>query len=468
MGEPLLGLDADALARFASGRVVFDQFLTEEDGLGPGFNDISCGLCHLKPGSGGFSERTVTLFGCAGPPFDPLTRFGGPLRQAQATNPLAEEFVPVEADRVATRITPHLFGVGLIDRIPDQVLERLAASGAEETRGRVHWVSPLEGGPLRAGRFGWKSQQSTLLSFTGDAARSELGLTNRVRPEELAPGGDAVLLGILDRTVDPEDTEDEHGLSRIDHFMIFQELLAPPPQTPRAGMTGERIFTEIGCADCHVPAVSLPEREPKGSPAPEGTPDPFSGVVIRAYSDFLLHEMGTLSDGIEDGDARPTEMRTAPLWGMSVRRFFAHDGKSFDLAFAPAALDVIARHDGQARASRDRFMDLDATDRDAVVAFLASLGQAEFDVDQDHHVGPSDWAIVEGWMEGPHSAEPQDTARTVDEPVLQRITPDDVRAVADVDGDGDLDMHDFRVLQLAWRPPGESKDTPPDDDGTPR
>lgn len=447
MGEPLPGLAPAARARFEHGRSRFDQFLDASDGLGPAFNDISCGLCHLKPSSGGFSERTVTLFGHAGPPFDPLRALGGPLRQAQAINPAAEEFVPTEADHIASRVTPHLFGAGLVDRIADATLVALADRGPAATRGRVHWVTPLEGGPRRAGRFGWKAQHATLLSFTAEAARSELGLTNRLAREEHAPGGDTALLQALDAIPDPEDVPDANGISRVQAFMHFQELLAPPPQTPRSGMAGERVFLRIGCADCHVPSLPIPGLE--------------SVREVRAYSDFLLHDLGTFSDGVAEGDARPTEMRTAPLWGLGGRRFFGHDGGSFDLAFDVAVSDAIDRHDGQAVVARDRFRRLDSLDRGALVSFLRSLGRAEFDVDEDHYVGPRDWQVLREWCLGPRVAETEDMREGgASTPWPPEITPDDPRAIADVDRDGDVDMQDFRVLQLAWRPAPPAADAP--------
>jgi hypothetical protein len=80
MGEPLAGLYAAELDRFDKGQVVFEAFLLEGDGLGPGFNDTSCASCHALPSTGGSSATTVTRFGKAAAgatPFDLLESLGG-------------------------------------------------------------------------------------------------------------------------------------------------------------------------------------------------------------------------------------------------------------------------------------------------------------------------------------------------------------------------------------------------------
>ena len=419
MGDPLPGLTSDERRLFEAGRSVFDQFLAAADGLGPAFNDFSCGLCHEQPTSGGFSERTVTLFGRRGPPFDPMIESGGPLLQAQATLPSCVEYIPPDAEVVALRATPHLFGLGLVELIPDHVLlaQRAVAGG------RAHMVRPLEGGPPRVGRFGWKSQIATILSFSADAARNELGLTNALLPQESAAGGDAGATTLCDPTPDPEDRPDAEGYSRIERMTHFQRMLAPPPQTPRSGMTGETIFERIGCADCHRPRFSVRANTLHAS----------DSVELRPYSDFLLHDLGAFSDGYPQGEAGPTEMRTAPLWGLSHRIFLGHDAATTGDTFEDRVAKVIVRHGGKATHSSRAYAALNPHDRDLLLAFLQSLGRAEFDHDNNHRVDSADWETMFPAVNGP----------------LGTYVPDDPASISDIDQDGDVDMVDVGAFQRA-------------------
>jgi CxxC motif-containing protein (DUF1111 family) len=90
-------------------------------------------------------------------------------------------------------------------------------------------------------------------------------------------------------------------------------------------------------------------------------------VTFAPYSDFLLHDMGALGDGIQQGQASGTEMRTTPLWGLAVRERYLHDGRTADLT------EAILAHDGQAEAARASFQALSADDVAALLAFLQSL-----------------------------------------------------------------------------------------------
>ena len=121
-GEPLHELTPAELARFEEGEVAFKTPLTEAQGVGPVFNDVSCGDCHGNPAVGGWSSRTVTRFGLMATPtnrFDPLEHLGGSLRQEQAFSASCEEVVPPEADITTERLTPSLFGAGLLEGISD-------------------------------------------------------------------------------------------------------------------------------------------------------------------------------------------------------------------------------------------------------------------------------------------------------------------------------------------------------------
>ena len=142
-------------------------------------------------------------------------------------------------------------------------------------------------------------------------------------------------------------------------FADYIRMLAPPPRrTANAAIrTGATVFSAIGCNACHVPSMKTGPNAVKA----------LSNVTFFAYSDFLLHDMGNLGDGITQGDASRTEMRTAPLWGLSVQTRFLHDGRATTLQ------DAILAHGGQGRPASLRFSRLNAARKNALLAFLRSL-----------------------------------------------------------------------------------------------
>lgn len=430
MGEPVRGLTDAELARFVAGRTAFNSVLPVNEGRGPIFNDTSCGNCHSQPDVGGSSASAVTRFGKAAAgmnPFDPLAHLGGSLQQVQADDMNCVEVVPPEADVVINRLTPHTFGSGLLEAVNDADILVREMNPPPGVSGFARSSTPVEGGGARVNKFGWKGGVPTVFTFSADASLNEMGLTSVFFPAENAPNGDAVLLGQCDMVADPEDFPDGQGFTKIDRFTDFQRFLAAPPQTPRSGMTGEMLFEQVGCAACHVTDSYVTD------PAPESA---LSGVAIKPYSDFLLHDMGSLGDGIVDGTATENEMMTRALWGLQQRDPLMHDGRSTGGTPIENLEDAIAEHDGEAAASRAAFQALTPAEQGQVVAFLQSLGQAEFDWERDHDVDVFDWFFVEQILTGPLQA--------------PAYGPDDFAAIADVDVDGDVDLRDFGVLQRAW------------------
>jgi CxxC motif-containing protein (DUF1111 family) len=204
------------------------------------------------------------------------------------------------------------------------------------------------------GRFGWKAQQGRLHAFSGDAYLNEMGITNPLFPTENAPQGNADLLKQCDTKADPED--DGTG---VQNFTNFMTLLAPPP---RGSITkdvrdGEEIFTSLGCAICHHPTLTT---GPSSIPA-------LNNKTFQPFSDFLLHDMGSLGDGIEQGGATGSQMRTAPLWGLRVRTTFLHDGRANTLEAA------ILAHDGQGLTAQQQYGLLKSSELAKLIAFLNSL-----------------------------------------------------------------------------------------------
>jgi len=422
MGHPVRGLDAAQLERFFDGLAAFDAPLSSDQGLGPIFNEPACGSCHNHPTSGGSGVRAVTRFGKAGPPFDDLANLGGSLLQDQALDPVnCGEVVPPEADVTAQRLTPICFGAGLLEAIDD------ADIVANETNGgTASWVGDLSDPnlPRRPARLGWKGVLANALSFSIDASLNEMGLTSIFLPDENAPNGDLVKLAACDGVVDPEDLPDAFGKTRIDRFTDFQRFLAAPPQTPRSGMSGETLFAQVGCATCHRPSYVT------GS-APEAA---LSQQAIRPYSDFLLHDMGNLGDRIVQGNADETHHLTRALWGLAHRVSFLHDGRVTGGTFRDNMIACVQEHDGDAAGSAAAFLALSTAEQDQVVAFLQSLGRAEFDYELDNDLDEFDWFFIEPFLTGPGSF----------------YTPDSPEAFCDADQDGDFDLVDVSLVQIGF------------------
>ncbi len=432
MGDPLPGLSASELSRFLAGKQVFQTPVNVSQGSGPIFNDTSCAGCHGTPAPGGSSQIFVRRFGKAanGPnPFDPLENLGGSLLQKNSIFDECLETVPVEADVNIKRITPPVFGFGLLEAIPDLDILDGELNPPAGVSGEVHWVLAFEDAPnpqFRAGRFGWKAQVATVLTFSADASLNEMGLTNRFLTQENAPNGNLALLAQCDTVADPEDGPDIEGFHLIDRQSDFQRFLAAPPQTPKNGMSGEALFNGVGCAACHVSSAYL-----TGS-APEAA---ISGKFVKPYSDFLLHDMGSLGDGIVQGSASETEFRTPPLWGVRQRASVAllHDGSATGKDFAGNLLSAIDAHDGEAAASRAQFQALSSLEKDQLIAFLDSLGRSEFDAEGDNDVDDIDWFFIQPDFSGPGNF----------------YNADHPAALADFDQDGDIDLIDFGWMQRA-------------------
>lgn len=371
-GDPLPGLTAAQRQRFLDGKDAFEEEEGAADGLGPVFNDISCVACHDSPASGGGSTVITTRFGrFANGRFDPLINRGGPVIQRQGIVGLGGfqfqgEVVPSQANRVAGRRATQVFGFGLVDAVPDlefHLLALIQAAFFPEQAGEPNIVLDQRTGRRVVGKFGWKSGVANLLNFSGDAYKEEMGITTpgwvrdddgRLIDEENAPQGRAEQLRF-----DPVPGTDEPDIADVIAFADFMMLLAPPPRGPitAAVRRGEPLFTNLGCAVCHVPTLVTGRN----------TINALDRVEFHPYSDFLLHDMGSLGDGIVQGTGRGPQMRTAPLWGLRVQPFFLHDGR------AATVEQAILLHRGQGQPARNRFNDLTRRQKDDLLAFLNSL-----------------------------------------------------------------------------------------------
>jgi CxxC motif-containing protein (DUF1111 family) len=362
-GEAMCGITATAKTQFTAGKTAFSTVETAAEGLGPVFNGNSCVSCHSQGGTGGGSTLVETRFGrVVNGVFDPMASIGGSLIQTTGIGPTGScnyvgEVVPSGATVRAGRLTTPLFGLGLIDNIATSTLENLAANQPASQRGHTAKITD-PAGHAAIGKFGWKAQVATVFDFSGDAYLNEMGITSPAFPAENCPQGNCALLScdpIPEATHGPEDAGDD-----VQAFADFMSNLAPPPQKLPLSVdatAGAALFGTLGCATCHTASITTAATGPVG----------LRNRVIFPYSDFLLHDMGSLGDGIAQGGAKGTEMRTAPLWGARVRTRFLHDGRAVSVS------DAILAHAGQGQAARNLYNLLPAAQKNQVVAFINTL-----------------------------------------------------------------------------------------------
>jgi len=260
------------------------------------------------------------------------------------------------ASIIAGRRTTPLFGLGLVDAVPDSDFIALAAAEAmrnDGTAGKVSMVKDLVHGVTAVGKFGWKAQVPNLLEFAADAYLNEMGISSPLFQAENCPNGNCSELAF-----NPAPSLNDSGAGPISLANFMTMLEAPPRgQTSDDTVSGEKIFNSIGCDSCHFATLKT-----GSSDLPALRHRPF-----HPYSDFLLHDMGSLGDGITQADANGREIRTAPLWGLRVITHLLHDGRATTIE------DAILAHDGQAHAARDRFVALDEKAQAKLMAFLKSL-----------------------------------------------------------------------------------------------
>jgi CxxC motif-containing protein (DUF1111 family) len=386
----------------------FDEVEEIDDGLGPLYNAQSCRECHQNPTSGGPSQVSELRVGHLDPagqfrnPDIPIARgavviSGRTLVNDRAICPNAtfpdseiQERVPDTETIRTTRLSLNLLGDGLVEAVADQTLLELAREQRRATAGRIHgqalWVPILEApGQTALGRFGWKDQHASLLSFAADAYLNEMGITSRLLPDEVTD--------LCNTADEPNNKPDSTGLEDIDRFARFVRATKAPARDRVLAATaqatrGSVLFDSIGCALCHVRTLTT---APAGSAIHGGTftiPAALGDKVFHPFGDFLLHDVGT-GDGIAvamqehygrkvyqvlwrelvlDSIARArNKVRTAPLWGVRQRPRLMHDGAS--LTFR----DAILRHRGEASEVTRRFRKLAESDKAAIAEFLKSL-----------------------------------------------------------------------------------------------
>ncbi len=378
------------------------------DGLGPLYNAQSCRECHQNPVSGAASQVNELRVGHVGTngqfenPSIPIAGgkeviTGRTLVNDRAICPNGafpdteiQERVP-DSEKVRTfRVSVNLLGDGFIESVTDESLINLAKEQCRKSHGRICGlplrVPVLEAeGETAVGRFGWKDQHASLLSFAADAYLNEMGVTSRLQPDEVT--------NLCNTVAEPNDKVDADGLSDIDRFARFvRASKVPPPDATLAATDkakrGSDVFDKIGCNDCHVRSMTTAPAGTKVNGGAFPVPDALGSKQFYPYSDFLLHNVGT-GDGIvipvlehygrrfaahawkgmEPNNFQPTRyrIRTAPLWGLRMRTRLMHDGASL------TARDAIVRHSREAQGAARAFRRLAAADQEALLQFLQSL-----------------------------------------------------------------------------------------------
>src|ERR1700723_1328663 len=389
-------------------QTTFEEVEKLSDGLGPLYNAQSCRECHQNPVSGAASQVTELRVGHQGRdghflnPEIPIAHGAEVITGRSLVNDRAicpngafpnneiQERVPDTETIRTLRLSLSLLGDGFVEAVADQTLVNLAEQQCKSSHkkicGQILRVPIVEApGEMGVGRFGWKDQHASLLSFAADAYLNEMGITNRLQPDEVTK--------LCNTASEPNDTPGQDGLSDIDHFARFiRATKAPARDTQQASTAASRkgwtLFEKIGCGTCHTENMNT---APAGTKINGGTftiPAALGSVTFHPYGDFLMHDVGT-GDGIlqaipehygkkvfgllsdymakQDFESSRNKIRTAPLWGVRLRPRLMHDGASVTFR------DAILRHAGEARHVTAQFEKLKSEDQEAIIEFLKSL-----------------------------------------------------------------------------------------------
>jgi len=279
---------------------------------------------------------------------------------------------------LSVRVAPSLIGLGLLEAVPEQQLERLALSqqgDPDGVGGRLQIVADArDGGVSRVGRFGWKGAAATLEQQTSLAFNTDMGVGSPLMPSlECARGSDGAACAQANAGGAKLTASDIHQTT------LYLSLLGVPPKRDfdnpleqdaqaRARQLrvkrGAQMFDAARCGTCHAPELRTGHHR-------------FVELryqTIRPYTDLLLHDMGPdLADTYIEGRATGREWRTAPLWGLGLAASidpnvrYLHDGRAATLE------EAVLWHGGQGAAAKQRFEAMSAEDRRALVDFLKSL-----------------------------------------------------------------------------------------------
>ncbi len=409
---PAPNLSTASLEKHLDGDVEFEAvFVTApaevNPGLGPIYNNVSCVNCHSRDGRGrppDFDEELVSLLFrlslpktenmTDGKPPIPVPGYGTQLNNRAIVGIPAEGTVKIEyteqtlitADgtrvhlrhpdyfitdtyqplpedvEVSPRVAPVVFGLGLLEAIPEKTVLTYADEAdvnGDGISGKPNFVWDVVQKRYVLGRFGWKANQPTLLQQVASAYHDDMGLTTSLFLIENSAGQPQ----LTENSATPEISDEI-----LEVVTFYVQTLAVPARrnvdNPQV-MHGEQLFAQAQCTICHIPTLRTGVLPGVSS---------VSNQTIHPYTDLLLHDMGPgLADNRPDFLADGKEWRTPPLWGIGLVQTvnghtnFLHDGRARNL------MEAILWHGGEAEKSRQATLEMSKTERDALIAFLESL-----------------------------------------------------------------------------------------------
>jgi CxxC motif-containing protein (DUF1111 family) len=358
-------------ADFDAKKEVFEEREFIADGLGPVYNAQACSECHQNPVTGATSQISELRAGHRNSSGHFVDAPGGSLINERAIHPAIQERVPNSEDIRTFRMSTTTMGAGFVEAINSNTLVAIANAQPGQSNGQIAGLViqvPVDEAPgsARVGRFGWKNQHASLISFAADAYLNEMGITSPLQPRENTSLGRSVAL--FDTVPDVEDDGED-----VEIFADFMRALKVPPRdTALANTTdarnGSNLFDAIGCNVCHTRTIVTAAPGTVINGGQFVVPAALGNKIIHPFSDFLLHDIGT-GDGIvqNGGQATANRLRTRPLWGMRTHSRQMHDGLSL------TANDAILRHAGEATGVINRYRSLTSAQRSQILTFLLSL-----------------------------------------------------------------------------------------------
>ncbi|GAB5493604.1 MAG: di-heme oxidoredictase family protein [Phototrophicaceae bacterium] len=419
--NPLPLLTTAELELFEEGDEAFERVWDNRDGLGPIFNAVSCESCHVEDGRGrppaftgetgtGLLLRLSNTEQTADGFTFPDIIYGGQFQDDSGRNTESEGTIAISYQEIngtyadgtpytlmqpiysltdlnygevhglttlSPRLAGQMIGLGLLEAIPEETL--LALSDPDDAdgdgiSGRLNMVWDIMSGTFSVGRFGWKANQPNLLQQSAAAFNGDIGITTSLFPDQpctdVQDCVDAVRNGRGNRNNNRNNNANQVEVDdeELELVTFYSSTLAVPAQRnaddPQV-IQGQALFESANCSSCHVETIQTGTHE---------TIPALSNQTIHPYTDLLLHDMGEgLADGQVDFQASGTEWRTPALWGIGLLEevngyaFYLHDGRASTLE------EAIIWHGGEAEASRDAFLNMNADERDALIAFLQSL-----------------------------------------------------------------------------------------------
>jgi CxxC motif-containing protein (DUF1111 family) len=360
--------------RFEDNKFIFSEREGVDDGLGPTYNDVGCVECHQSVDTGAFSQAMEFRAGhISNGQF--VDAPGGQLIHARGTDSDIVEHITTGETVKTFRVTTSTLGDGFVECLANSTLQNNVNAQPAAQRGTLTVVPVTEANnALRFGRFGWKAQHASLVSFAGDAYLNEMGITNPFdgsggtteNPCSTAEGVKNCTGAPFDPVADPEDDGDD--VLAFADFMAATRAPGRQNPIPAAATRGSALFTSVGCAVCHTRTFTTAAPGTLINGGAFTVPAALGNKIIHPFSDFALHNIGT-GDGIVQnaGQSSANKMRTAPLWGIRARNRLMHEGLNITI------FDSIQLHAGQATASRNNFNFLTAAQRSDLIAFVLSL-----------------------------------------------------------------------------------------------